>query len=77
MKTKYGKPSKKKFETFCPSECFTLESGGSICSSKASKLENPSVLLDCSNWLSGNGKLNLNYIYSQSFYHADSHQSSF
>ena len=45
MKTKYGKPSKKKFETFCPSECFTLESGGSICSSKASKLENPSVLI--------------------------------
>ena len=45
MKTKYGKPSKKKFETSCPSECFTLESGGSICSSKASKLENPSVLI--------------------------------
>ena len=36
---------KKKFETFCPSKCFTLESGGSICSSKASKLENPSVLI--------------------------------
>ena len=36
---------KKKFETSCPSECFTLESGGSICSSKASKLENPSVLI--------------------------------
>ena len=32
-------------ETSCPSECFTLESGGSICSSKASKLENPSVLI--------------------------------
>ena len=45
MKTKYRKPSKKKFETSCPSECFTLESGGSICSSKASKLENPSVLI--------------------------------
>ena len=32
-------------ETSCPSECFTLESGGSVWSSKASELENPSVFI--------------------------------